>query len=73
MEWSGVLFYDVVGTIADPTNMVIHLREIFLMDKGTAGHTAYNYDEELVGFRMDNPTTNFMKIGHRMLCPILRN
>lgn len=64
VEWSGVLFYDVVGTIADPTNMVIHLREIFLMDKGTAGHTAYNYDEELVGFRMDNPTTNFMKIGH---------
>jgi len=64
VEWSGVLFYTVEGSITDPKNMIIHCKEIFPMDRGTGGHTAYSYDETLVGFRMDNPETNVMKIGH---------
>lgn len=64
VEWSGVLFYSVEGSIIDPKNMIIHCKDIFPMDKGTGGHTAYEYGETLVEFRMDNPATNLMTIGH---------
>jgi hypothetical protein len=63
-EWSGVLFYSVKGSIADPVNMEITLENLYPMDKGSGGATSYMYNEDVVGFRMDNPETNFMKIGH---------
>jgi hypothetical protein len=34
------------------------------MHKGSAGYTEYDYDEEVVGFRMDNPESLKWKIGH---------
>lgn len=63
-EWSGVLFYSVKGTIADPRNIVITLENLFPMNKGTGAFTEYAYNEELVEFRMTNPETNYFKIGH---------
>ena len=63
-EWSGVLFYSVEGTIADPRNMVINLKDIFPMHKGSGVYTEYSFDESLMNFRMDNPELNYFKIGH---------
>ena len=46
VEWSGILLYDVEGNITDPKNMVIHLKDIILMDKGTTAFTSYNFTEK---------------------------
>lgn len=63
-EWSGVLFYEVTGSITDPANMSVLLKELYPMQKGVAAYTEYMFNEELIDFRMDNPTTNYMKVGH---------
>lgn len=64
VEWSGVLFYSVAGTVAQPKDMSITLMEIYPMHKGTTAHTDYSYDEDLVGFRMDRMEVNHWNIGH---------
>lgn len=46
VEWSGILLYDVEGNITDPKNMVIHLKDIILMDKGSTAFTSYNFTEK---------------------------
>lgn len=63
-EWSGVLFYTVNGTIKEPENFEIILEDVFPMDKGNATYTSYELDEILIGYRMDNPETLQMQIGH---------
>lgn len=63
-EWSGVLFYVVEGSIKDPENMTVTLKELFPMQKGVAAYTEYSFNEELIDFRMENPETNWMRIGH---------
>jgi len=69
-EWSGALFYDVKGSIKDPENFSIELKEIFPMDIGSGAHTEYSPDEELATFMMDNPEFlpkpdgTGMKMGH---------
>lgn len=62
LEWSGILFYNVVGEF--PNIEKITLEEIFLMDKGTTGFTSYSFDHEVVEFIMDNPHLENYKIGH---------
>lgn len=47
VEWSGILLYTVDGTIKDPSKMVINLKEIILMDKGTQTLTEYNFNEKI--------------------------
>ena len=64
VEWSGILFYDTQGDIDNPSNFKIIIKHIFLMHKGSAGYTEYDYDEEVVGFRMDNPESLKWKIAH---------
>src|SRR5210317_1332619 len=54
-EWSGVLFYETKGTIKEPENVEFILKDIYLMDKGSAAFTSYELDEELIGYKMDNP------------------
>lgn len=49
-EWSGMLFYNIEGTIKDVPNMIITPSEIFLRDIGTKVSTAFEYDEECMGF-----------------------
>lgn len=60
-EWSGVLFYTCKG---DFPNLEIELQEIYVMDKGSAAYTEYEYDEDIVEFRMNNPHTLEYEIGH---------
>tara|TARA_R110002050_G_scaffold57833_5_gene130066 strand:+ start:423 stop:1508 length:1086 start_codon:yes stop_codon:yes gene_type:complete len=64
VEWSGVLFYTVEGSIKDPENMVITMRNILPLDKGTSGYTEYVLDDRLTNFLMDNPDHLGYKIGH---------
>lgn len=64
VEWSGVLFYTVEGSIKDPKNMVITMQNILPLDKGTSGYTEYTLDERLTNFMMDNPEHLGYKIGH---------
>ena len=64
VEWSGVLFYTVEGSIKDPKNMVITMQNILPLDKGTSGYTEYTLDERLTDFLMDNPSHLGYKIGH---------
>ena len=45
-EWSGILLYKVEGSIKQPKDMVLHLKEIIMMDKGTATYTDYKYNEK---------------------------
>jgi proteasome lid subunit RPN8/RPN11 len=64
VEWSGVLFYQVIGSIQSPDTMELHCKDIFLMHKGTATYTEYAYSEEVVQYRMDNPESLDWLIGH---------
>jgi len=64
VEWSGVLFYTVEGSIKDPENMVITMKNILPLDKGTSGYTEYVLDDRLTDFLMDNPDHLGYKIGH---------
>ena len=46
VEWSGVLFYSVKGSISNPEKLTITLEDILLMDKGTKTLTEYNFDND---------------------------
>ena len=50
-EWSGVLFYEVEGSIKDPSSFKVHLKDVYPMNKGTAGFTSYELDEKLIEYR----------------------
>ena len=38
-EWSGHLYYNKIGDINDPANLIINVEEFVLLDLGTAGAT----------------------------------
>lgn len=63
-EWSGILFYSVEGSIKDIDNFKVTLEDVYPMDKGSQAFTAYEYDETIVAYRMDNPETLSMNMGH---------
>jgi hypothetical protein len=50
VEWSGLLFYDLEGSIKDPENLRIVTRAILPLDKGNATYTEYEVDERYVNF-----------------------
>lgn len=54
VEWSGILFYRVSKGTMRKSIIEITLEDILLMDKGTAGFTEYNWDEDLVEYQMNN-------------------
>jgi hypothetical protein len=56
-EWSGLLFYQTIkGDISKASEMVIEIKDIYLMDIGTAGATAFSYDGEIIAQAfIDNP------------------
>lgn len=45
-EWSGILLYTIEGSIKQPKDMIITLKEIIVMDKGSAAATEYNFNEK---------------------------
>ena len=63
VEWSGVLFYSVKGSIKDFDKVELTVEDIYLMDKGTAGATGYELGEDFIEYRMNNPRTLSWKIG----------
>lgn len=63
-EWSGVLFYQVEGSIKDTANMNIILKDILLMDKGDKTNTKFNWDEDVVEYQMNNPESIEWLKGH---------
>ena len=46
VEWSGILLYEVKGSIKQPTKMEIILRDIIPMNKGTQAYTEYQFNEK---------------------------
>lgn len=46
VEWSGILLYSVEGSIKEPEKMVITLKDIIPMNKGTQAYTEYNFNEK---------------------------
>lgn len=64
VEWSGIIFYSIEGTITDPANMVITLEDILPLNKGTKTYTEYIFDERVVEYMMDNEHLEECKIGH---------
>ena len=65
IEWSGVLFYTLEGSIKDPKNCKITLEEILPLDKGTSGATSYELGINVVKFmaKHNAPEKNW-KVGH---------
>lgn len=64
VEWSGVLYYKVEGSIKDPANMVLTLEEILPLHKGTSGYTEYEFGDAFVEHMMENEHLEDCKMGH---------
>lgn len=64
VEWSGVLFYSLNGSIRDPKNLEIVLQDILPLDKGTKTFTSYDLDERYIDYVMDNPEVMEWNVGH---------
>lgn len=64
VEWSGILFYDVEGTIQDPSGMVFTLVDILPMHKGTQSYTEYEIGTDVMDYMMENPMLMTCKMGH---------
>lgn len=45
-EWSGILLYKVEGSIKDPKNCKLILKDIIPMDKGSKTYTEYTFNEK---------------------------
>lgn len=54
-EWSGVLFYTIDGSMKDINSLVVNVIDVFLLDIGTAGATDYEYEDDYIQYRVQNP------------------
>jgi len=64
VEWSGVLFYSIEGSIKKPKTFKITLEDILPLDKGTTGYTSYKLDDRFVDYLMEEPETRMdWKVG----------
>jgi len=54
-EWSGVLFYEVEGTLLDIKNLSIKPVSIYPLDLGSSTSTELTYNEEYIAYIMRNP------------------
>jgi len=54
VEWSGTLYYKVIGDINDE-NFSVEVVDLFLQDIGTATYTEYEFSEEYAGFMAAHP------------------
>lgn len=50
VEWSGILFYTIEGSIKDPSNLKINLEHILPLDMGSAAYTEYDFDARYIDF-----------------------
>ena len=63
VEWSGVLFYSVKGSIKDPKSMILTLEEILPLDKGSATYTEFEFGTAYVEHMMENEHLEECKVG----------
>lgn len=63
VEWSGVLFYHLIGEFG-ADDFKVELDDIFLMDIGTSVYTEYEWDQDIIKHMMENPTLLESKKGH---------
>lgn len=55
IEWSGVLFYDIVeGSVEDVENLKIELKGIMPKDMGTSATTNYFFGLDVTNFIVEN-------------------
>ena len=54
-EWSGILFYTIEGSMKDINSLVVNVIDVFLLDIGTAGATDYEYEDDYIQYRVQNP------------------
>lgn len=54
IEWSGVLFYTIEGTLSD-NNLKIKCKDILLMDVGSSATTEYTINADISSYMVDNP------------------
>jgi len=52
-EWSGVLFYDIKGSIKKIKTLVLTVTDFLPMNKGTKTHTGYDFDEDVTTYMMN--------------------
>lgn len=65
VEWSGLLFYTMEGDVDDVDNMIITLKDIHPMDKGTGGATSYILDAStVVDLFQDKADLMDYRLGH---------
>lgn len=50
VEWSGILFYTIEGSIKDPSTFKINLEHILPLDMGSASYTEYDFDARYIDF-----------------------
>jgi hypothetical protein len=64
VEWSGILYYEVDGTIKDPANMVCTLRDILPLHKGSGTYTEYDIGGLFVQHMMKNQELMDCNMAH---------
>jgi hypothetical protein len=62
VEWSGVIFYKLVGGIKSKSPKIIPV-DILPMDKGTKAYTNFEMDNRLVEYFVENPEAYDLHIG----------
>lgn len=55
LEWSGVLFYKVDGSITDIDNLSITVLDVYPLDVGSSTFTDYEYNDDYISYRVSHP------------------
>jgi proteasome lid subunit RPN8/RPN11 len=64
VEWSGVLFYRVKGTITKPDSFSVYITDVLPMHKGTAAYTEYEFSQDVADYIEEDNERFEWKIGH---------
>lgn len=48
VEWSGIIWMDVIGTVEDPSNLKITISDFTLFDIGTGAYTEFEIDPSVI-------------------------
>lgn len=62
-EWSGILFYKMIGCVENIDNLEILLVDILPMDKGSTASTNFEYDERFLKYLDSNSELEDCKHG----------
>jgi len=64
VEWSGIIWMDIKGTVEDPATLEIKIVDFTLLDIGSAAYTEFEISPELILPIYDkNPDYITMKYG----------